>query len=519
MVSPSSRRVALLRGLALVCACSLSIGSHFGQNTLGPLKSQLSREKGTTNGQFGLLIAAFALNSTWTPLVGGLFAARLGTSLSSIIATSIILTGQLILLLGELSGSVKTMVFGMFIFGLGISPLAVVQETIIVRYFKDHGLGLSLALGLVAGKSASFISARVSFPLSQWSPHAPFFASTFLAGFSFTVNLLYLWYEKWIAGEIGAEADNSGRLSEQEALHDVTSKRKVQLRDLLSMGDIFWLYIGINIFCGFIWTPFPHLAPNIIEHRYGLSEGKAAEQSSFLLAGSAFLYPICGYITDRVKKRSIVHRLLLLSSVLTLACYAWLALPPTSTGTPLPAMLSFGLGIGFSPLLLVIIVPHLVPLQYVSTALGAHKSIESSGSTIMQTLAGLALDSKSRTSSASIQKVINAFLTLNIIQMIGVFSMMKFDQFRQQLLVEQLPQYEQYEALPEDDNVEPNSLEVSQELQPLDSRRPKRSHDMIVSPAERARGKVFFVTSALLIAGTWLLFMTSAGIEFWSAKT
>ncbi|KAH9476680.1 hypothetical protein JR316_0010594 [Psilocybe cubensis] len=145
--------------------------------------------------------------------------------------------------------------------------------------------------------------------------------------------------------------------------------------------------------------------------------------------------------------------------------------------------------------------------------------IESSGSTIMQTLAGLALDSKSRTSSASIQKVINAFLTLNIIQMIGVFSMMKFDQFRQQLLVEQLPQYEQYEALPEDDNVEPNSLEVSQELQPLDSRRPKRSHDMIVSPAERARGKVFFVTSALLIAGTWLLFMTSAGIEFWSAKT
>lgn len=193
--------------------------------------------------------------------MGGLFAARLGTSLSSIIATSIILSGQLILLFGELSGSVKTMVFGMFIFGLGISPLAVVQETIIVRYFKDHGLGLSLALGLVAGKSASFISARVSFPLSQWSPHAPFVASTFLAGFSFTVNLFYLWYEKWIAGEIGAEAENTGRLSEQEALHDVTSKRRVHLRDLLNMGDIFWLYIAINVFCGFIWSPFPHLAP------------------------------------------------------------------------------------------------------------------------------------------------------------------------------------------------------------------------------------------------------------------
>lgn len=57
----------------------------------------------------------------------------------------------------------------------------------------------------------------------------------------------------------------------------------------------------------------------------------------------------CGYITDVVKTRSFVHRLLLLSSVLTLICYAWLALPPTATSTPLPAMISFGLGIGFSP--------------------------------------------------------------------------------------------------------------------------------------------------------------------------
>jgi MFS family permease len=193
--------------------------------------------------------------------VGGIFTARLGTSLSSIIATSIIFAGQLILLLGELWGSVKTMVFGMFIFGLGISPLAVVQETIIVRYFKDHGLGLSLALGLVAGKSASFISARVSFPLSQWSPHAPFFVSTFLAGFSFIVNLFYLSYDKWISSHIGVEAEGMGGISEEDALHKVTTKRKVRLRDLFNMGDIFWLYIAVNVFCGFIWAPFPHLAP------------------------------------------------------------------------------------------------------------------------------------------------------------------------------------------------------------------------------------------------------------------
>jgi hypothetical protein len=193
--------------------------------------------------------------------VGGIITARLGTSLSSIIATSIIFAGQLILLLGDLWGSVKTMLFGMFLFGLGISPLALVQETIIVRYFKDHGLGLSLALGLLAGKGTSFISARVSFPLSQWSPHAPFFLSTFLAGFSFVVNLFYLWYDKWIASQIGVEAEGVGGLSEEDVLRKMKAKRKVRVGDLLNMGDIFWLYIGVNLFCGFIWGPFLHLAP------------------------------------------------------------------------------------------------------------------------------------------------------------------------------------------------------------------------------------------------------------------
>ncbi|KDR77995.1 hypothetical protein GALMADRAFT_244963 [Galerina marginata CBS 339.88] len=517
MTITARRRVALLRGLALVCACSLSIGSHFGQNTLGPLKSQLSREKGTSNAQFGLLIAAFALNSTWTPLVGGLFTARLGTALSSIIATSIIFGGQLILLLGDLSGSVKTMVFGMFIFGLGISPLSVVQETIIVRYFKDHGLGLSLALGLVAGKIASFVSARISFPLSQWNPHAPFVVSTLLAGFSFVVNLFYLWYDKWIANEIGVEAEDFGSGSGEAALHEVTAKRRVRIGDLLNMGDIFWLYIAINVFCGFIWTPFPHLAPNIIEKRYNLSEGRAAEESSILLAGSMFLYPICGYITDTIKKRSIVHKLLLLSSVLTLMCYAWLTLPPTLTGTPLPAMLSFGLGIGFSPLLLVIIVPHLVPLPYVSTALGAHKSIESSGSTIMQTLAGLVLDTKSRTSASAIQKVLNVFFALNICQFIGVYTMMIFDEAHRRRLLKQLPEDSEYEALAANEESPEHESEEMQELHPREHARPSRSFlppEMIATPAERQRGKVFFVLSAVTIFGTWIMFMTSAGFEF-----
>ncbi len=152
------------------------------------------------------------------------------------------------------------MAFGMFIFGLGVSPLAVVQETIIVRFFKSHGLGVSLAFGLVAGKGASFISARTSYPLAEkFGPHAPFFTATFLAGMSFCVNLVYLSASKWLIRESGTELEASElhaeardqaaehvrsgsiqSLSEAEALKEVAKKRMVHLRDVTKLGDIFW---------------------------------------------------------------------------------------------------------------------------------------------------------------------------------------------------------------------------------------------------------------------------------------
>lgn len=131
---------------------------------------------------------------------------------------------------------------------------------------------------------------------------------------------------------------------------------------------------------------------NILERRYSLSELDASNQASYLLGGSILLYPLCGFIVDRTKKRSIVIQLLACSSILTLLCYVWLSLPSKLTGTPWPAVVSFGTALGFSPrmfdhpyhlslfsqqmlVLLVVIVPRLVPLDYVSTTLGMHKSV------------------------------------------------------------------------------------------------------------------------------------------------
>ncbi|KAL6309994.1 MFS general substrate transporter [Sparassis latifolia] len=444
---PFPVRAFIVRALALLCACSLSVGSHYAQYILGPLKSRLSREMGTDNTEFSLLISAFSLNSTWTPLVGGILAGRLGTTYTSILATGVIFLGQTLLLIGNLASSVRLMTFGLFVFGLGVSPLAVVQETIIVRFFRSHGLGVSLALGLVAGKGASFIAARTSYPLSErFGPHAPFYMSTLLTAVSFAVNLVYLFASNWLVRGANAELEPSElrvealrrkqagaveSLSEAEALKKVAEKRKVSIRDMSKLGDVFWAYIGLNVLCGAIWAPFAHLAANIIERRFAMTELDASTTASYALSGSVILYPMTGCIVDHVKKRGIVVQLLMISSALTLLCYLWLALPPQWTKTPDPAIASFAIGHGFSPLLLVVIVPQLVPHKYISTTLGAHKALEQTGFVIFQTLAGVMLDlnkKKAVESAASdhghdVQYLLNAFLVVNLAQLAGIFGL------------------------------------------------------------------------------------------------
>lgn len=555
-ISPT--RASVVRMLALLCACSLSVGSHYASYTLGPLKSRLAREMNTSNTEFSLLISAFSLNSTWTPLVGGLMASKLGTTLTSIIATGVIFVGQVLLLVGDIQGDVRLMVFGLFVFGFGVSPLAVVQESIIVRFFKSHGLGVSMALGLVAGKLASFISARTSLPLAErFGRHAPFYASTFLAALSLLINLVYVASSKWLIrgsgtvllepSEIRSEARRRSLydLSEAQALEKVAKKRHIRFKDIPKLGDIFWAYIGLNILCGTIWAPFTHLAANIFEKRYGLTEHTASTQASYLLVGSILLYPVTGFMVDRMKHPQAVLRMFTLSSVLTLFGYAWLVLPPVWTGTPSPAVAAFAIGIGFSPLLLVVLVPQLVPFKFVSTTLGVHKSMEQTGATIFQTIAGLVLDGDQRVKKGgqyTTQQLLNVFFAFNVLQLLGIIGLSHLDSRRRQA-AETIEN-----TVGDEEDVERESEEstftggegdiLASEIGPLCSQDPRkpllgRRHRAdsgassfpsscppqgVCGHSEIRRGRIFVCLCAMIIGSAWILFLSTAWLRLRSGQ-
>jgi hypothetical protein len=111
-----------------------------------------------------------------------------------------------------------------------------------------------------------------------------------------------------------------------------------------------------------------------------------------------------------------------------------------------------------SVVLLVVIVPQIVPMKYVSTTLGAHKSVgvmsiqlvwqsltshffklEQTGSVIMQTLAGLALDTEHQrragktapdAPSRAIQYLLNTFALLNVFHFLALLALSRLDRRR-----------------------------------------------------------------------------------------
>ena len=107
-------------------------------------------------------------------------------------------------------------------------PLSVVQETLVSRLSPSKHMGISLALGLVFGKSSGFISSLVSLPLAdRYGDVVTFGLAVLLCAMGFVGNAMRLGFG-W-GKEVG-----EGEVSE---------KRKVSWGGVGSLGDVYWLYI------------------------------------------------------------------------------------------------------------------------------------------------------------------------------------------------------------------------------------------------------------------------------------
>ncbi|KAG0254997.1 hypothetical protein BG011_005396 [Mortierella polycephala] len=372
-----------IRLQAFFCAALLGVSSHFTLHMTGPLKDVLKENMGISNTQFSLLQSSLTLFPTIMPLIGGLLIERYGTGPSSIVFTTIVIFGQTVVILGCWTHSIKIMILGYCLFGLGAAPITIIQETIWVRYFKKNGLALVLALGLTSGKLSGFLSLATSVPLATLQPFGfvtPFIVSLVISIIAWVMNIVFL---------LLLEKPKEGTDAMTKITILLKAKRtNLGWREVYGFSSMFWTMLVISFLVGASWNPFMHQASNIVKHHYGLSDEQAGWEASIILAVPLVIYPFLGTFIDHAGKRAwlllVTTGLLISTHILLLIPYSVVIIPPT-----IP-MLLFALSLSLGTLSIVTSMPILT--KHVPTGLGLHRSIDNIGATLLGTVAGMIQD-------------------------------------------------------------------------------------------------------------------------------
>ncbi|CAG8578995.1 2612_t:CDS:2 [Gigaspora margarita] len=146
---------------------SNAVGSHFAAHTLGALKSIVKDELGITNSQYGIIQSSASLVNTILPILGGVFIDTFGTTTGSILATSLIAAGNILVALSTNLRSFPMMVSGRILYGIGSGTIITIQTTILSHWFKGKGLSIALGIQIATARLASFLANLTVVPIKR----------------------------------------------------------------------------------------------------------------------------------------------------------------------------------------------------------------------------------------------------------------------------------------------------------------------------------------------------------------
>ncbi|KTW28389.1 hypothetical protein T552_04122 [Pneumocystis carinii B80] len=236
------------------------------------------------NMQSSLLIKSFILINPIIPIISGLLVEKYGagTSLFPIYLTGIIFFGQCISIIAALSQWKYIVTLGLFLSGLCINPLVIVQETLLIEIFQDN-LGFCISILLSVGKLIFFISSLLTNTFGGhliYGIKILFIVSCALSLFSFSICIAY-----------------SQIMNKNKKVVFITFKEKSVFKSIETMPIYFWWYLLISFLSNCIWTPFIYFLHKI-EHVNFLKNIAATDISSIVLLLSVALYPIIGWFND-----------------------------------------------------------------------------------------------------------------------------------------------------------------------------------------------------------------------------
>jgi MFS family permease len=143
------------------------MGDYYCFDNPGAMHSLLKKRFGNDTGEkfeyiFNLMYSVYSLPNVILPLIGGLLIFKYGYRLMFLIFGSCVLFGQLIFAVGCTTKSIKIMLIGRVIFGLGGESLNTTQYAIIIQWFASNEIGFAMGLCLSLARLGNVMNDVIS---------------------------------------------------------------------------------------------------------------------------------------------------------------------------------------------------------------------------------------------------------------------------------------------------------------------------------------------------------------------
>ncbi len=310
------------RWLALLCVSLPMFANYYIYDSINPLTDIFAKQLGFTDEHIGWLNSIYSVAAVLTLLLGGLIIDRIGTRPSILLFSAICLAGAVVT---EIGGSLKVMLLGRFVLGLGAESLIVAITTAIAKWFKRGDLGFAFGVNLTIARLASVAAdkspgwAKFAFypegPEADPSWRGPLLIAIGAGIIGIVGAAVYWWLER--------------RAQRRYALGKAGQVDKLELSQLFRFDRSYWFIVGLCFAFYSAIFPFRTFAVKFFMHTHfaDLPEDAAREVAGNfngnLPLAAMIATPLFGLLVDKVGRRALfmmVGSLVLTPVYLLMAC-------------------------------------------------------------------------------------------------------------------------------------------------------------------------------------------------------
>ena len=396
----------ITRWTALVLIALMMFFAYMFVDVLSPLSTLLETSKGWSAETYGTFCSSeYFLNVfVFFLIFAGIILDKMGIRFTGILSGSVMVIGAAIKLYAisdaftpdcglyrfldsfwtSFPATAKLASVGFMIFGCGVEMAGVTVSKAIAKWFKGKEMALAMGLEMAIARLGVFAVFRLSPALSTWANEAmptvvtPVLFCTILLVIGLLTYTIFTFMDRKFDKQLGESAGDEPE--EQFKVSDIGK---------LFTSKTFLIVAGLCVLYYSAIFPFQKFATGMLEANLNMPTAQASGLFSWFPIGAMFLTPFLGAFLD---KRGKGASMLILGSILMIACHLTFALVPLTKPIAYTAIILLGISFSLVPAALWPSVPKLVEERYLGSAYSVIFWIQNIGLMAFPIIIGWSLD-------------------------------------------------------------------------------------------------------------------------------